>query len=1093
MPSRLRPLVQELERRVLLSAAMVKDLNTAPAGLGVSPLAQLGDVLLFSAIEPGTGEELYRSDGTRQGTTLVKDINPGPPNSGLGLITRMTVFGGKGYFGAADTGTFLYDLWVTDATPGATQRLTDFRANPGNFGSANLVAGDSVLYFTRAISVSRQDTPELWKTEGTAASTSKVADLPRTPRNFIAVGDTLYFTADVGGQELWRSDGTAAGTVRVADINPGSASSDPQQLTRVGNDLFFTATSPDGGRELWKTDAASGGVVRVKDINPGSAASNPERLTVVGNTLFFAATEPTGGTELWKSDGTEAGTVRVKDLVAGTGSFSFAYLFAFGGRLFFQSTAQAGLYASDGTDPGTVLLAAASPAAANLVPAAAELNGVTYIAAGAARRQFFRTDGTPAGTSLVKDFSAGTGVFTVVPRGGTLFLTADDGASGRELWRSDGTEAGTALVTDINPGPAHGVSGLNALPGGLVLTGNDGVHGAEPWVSDGSAAGTVMVSDFHPGTLGTNYQMGSMGGAGGALYFSPDGSPSELWRSDGTAAGTYLVKNIAPDQVGPFAQFTDMNGTLFFETGTKLWKSDGTAGGTVVVRDFASNVDVLTPFGATLYFTINGRELWKTDGTPGGTVMLLRNDVSIRNPAVAFGRVFFSAYQADTGQALWTTDGTVENTRLFKDLFPGPDSFLPIGGPFTPFNGVQLFRTTGGQSQVWQTDGTPEGTVRVNGVEFGPVVGPHIYWLKVVASDVQLWRGDGTPNGTEMVKQVTAAAGTREVLGSALVAAGGRLFFPVRADGNRYTVYASDGTADGTRPVGEIPPINVGLLAINNSVYATAGFDDGVNGLEIYRSDGTPEGTGLMQQIRPGAENALPRGLTVVGDELYFWADDGLHGMELWKFTPPRVAAAAFDPAARPGGSQVSFTFSEDLRASLSEADLVVTPAAAPGTAIRPAAWSYDAGTQRATFTFNPVDMPTGDYTATLDGRGVRDVLGNALPRDYVLRFFVLPGDVNRDRAVNGTDFALLAGNFGKTGMTYGQGDLNGDGFVNGTDFAILAGNFGKSLAPQAVSAATKPVSAPAASASPTTSAVPKRTPQPRRRLSKLRVSSRAL
>jgi cytochrome c len=65
----------------------------------------------------------------------------------------------------------------------------------------------------------------------------------------------------------------------------------------------------------------------------------------------------------------------------------------------------------------------------------------------------------------------------------------------------------------------------------------------------------------------------------------------------------------------------------------------------------------------------------------------------------------------------------------------------------------------------------------------------------------------------------------------------------------------------------------------------------------------------------------------------------------------------------------------------------------------------------------------------------------------------LLPGDINRDRSVNGTDFAILAGNFGKTGVTYAQGDLNADGAVNGSDFAILAANFGKSL-PPAVKAA---------------------------------------
>src|SRR5688500_8368463 len=66
-------------------------------------------------------------------------------------------------------------------------------------------------------------------------------------------------------------------------------------------------------------------------------------------------------------------------------------------------------------------------------------------------------------------------------------------------------------------------------------------------------------------------------------------------------------------------------------------------------------------------------------------------------------------------------------------------------------------------------------------------------------------------------------------------------------------------------------------------------------------------------------------------------------------------------------------------------------------------------------------------------------------PQDYALNVQSAQGDLNLDGSVNGSDFAILAGNFGKTGMTYPQGDLTGDGAVNGSDFAILAGNFGKS------------------------------------------------
>jgi hypothetical protein len=57
----------------------------------------------------------------------------------------------------------------------------------------------------------------------------------------------------------------------------------------------------------------------------------------------------------------------------------------------------------------------------------------------------------------------------------------------------------------------------------------------------------------------------------------------------------------------------------------------------------------------------------------------------------------------------------------------------------------------------------------------------------------------------------------------------------------------------------------------------------------------------------------------------------------------------------------------------------------------------------------------------------------------------LISGDANYDGRVDGTDFALLAGNFGKAGQTWRQGDFTGEGSVDGSDFALLAGNFGRS------------------------------------------------
>ena len=70
-----------------------------------------------------------------------------------------------------------------------------------------------------------------------------------------AVGNTLYFSADDGtnGDELWKSDGTASGTVMVKDIHSGSSSSSPYELAAVGNTLYFGANDGNGD-ELWKCD-----------------------------------------------------------------------------------------------------------------------------------------------------------------------------------------------------------------------------------------------------------------------------------------------------------------------------------------------------------------------------------------------------------------------------------------------------------------------------------------------------------------------------------------------------------------------------------------------------------------------------------------------------------------------------------------------------------------------------------------------------------------------------------------------------------------------------------------------------------------------
>ena len=108
---------------------------------------------------------------------------------------------------------------------------------------------------------------------------------------------------------------------------------------------------------------------------------------------------------------------------------------------------------------------------------------------------------------------------------------------------------------------------------------------------------------------------------------------------------------------------------------------------------------------------------------------------------------------------------------------------------------------------------------------------------------------------------------------------------------NGQELWRSDGTASGTTLVRDI---RAGSAASELSLYDDATIDGitylvasrPATGRELWRTNGRPKGTYLVKDIRPGADSADPYDLTAIGSRLIMTADDGTRGREPWLFIP---------------------------------------------------------------------------------------------------------------------------------------------------------------------------------------------------------------
>ena len=251
-------------------------------------------------------------------------------------------------------------------------------------------------------------------------------------------------------------------------------------------------------------------------------------------------------------------------------------------------------------------------------------------------------------------------------------------------------------------------------------------------------------------------------------------------------------------------------------------------------------------------------------------------------------RLFFSAETAQHGRELWVTDGSSRGTRNVSDLAAGTASSSPDSVSVLPTRdlsadlllaakgpkGREPYRFRDAQGLELLADLAEDRTEgsRVNSIVEAP---NGEAWLRAypqypTSTAAQWYRSRGTA-------ATTVAVGGPQPTVAPVFTDDWRAWFPAQGTGTGVELHVSDGTT--TTLVSDLNPGANSSSPSDLTVCADKVFyvaDDGVHGRELCL-DGA-----LYHDIRPGPESSFPRDLVRSGNWLFFTADDGVHGRELW-------------------------------------------------------------------------------------------------------------------------------------------------------------------------------------------------------------------
>lgn len=305
------------------------------------------------------------------------------------------------------------------------------------------------------------------------------------------------------------------------------------------------------------------------------------------------------------------------------------------------------------------------------------------------------------------------------------------------------------------------------------------------------------------------------------------------------------------------------------EFGSELWVTDGTTEGTQLLVDIITGPNSSNPIISDFYIIDDvlyfrgantPHSVWRTDGTPQGTFQLVNNNQIL--DATAFVKcngfiLFISKIGGnDTMWRLWRMTTFANSEVPIINTFDGkvinnvtPNSIVKLNettvmfGANTNQDGWAIFGTTGATTDMiidlYQGNNSTYNNYRQ--ISFPRNIDNKIYFQGFEEeTGFELWTSLGSASSTNLFKDINP---------------------------NNTVVNAGGSPIDYTK--------------VGNTIYFTA--NDGINGREVWKTNGTAASTQMVKDITPGNASSLPQSLIEFNGFLYFLQTDGTNGRQVWK------------------------------------------------------------------------------------------------------------------------------------------------------------------------------------------------------------------